>query len=447
VVLIIFTGLIVAHLASFWLFETERARAIERYAAADAAARITEYARNPVDVVGPPSRSSPRARIRWQSVADVGEAPADGSPPSGSFSSELRRLLAENLGADPVVWISTREVRRPQPPPERVAKREPPPGALGPNIEGSSKWVTVALKLPDGRQALAETLLFQPSLQIPGEAWVSLGLLFFVTAIFSIWAVRLAVQPVRMLAGAADRLSRNIEEPPLAEAGAIEIRSAARSFNRMQDRLRRHVNSRALAFASMSHDLRTPLTRMRLRLESLGEEAKARIAEDLDEIEALTTTVLDVTRGLAPDEPLASVDLEALAAKLASEYEGMGHALAVRGRARPIDVRALALRRALVNLIDNAFKYGRDVVLELEDGPHWARLHVLDRGPGIPPAELEKVLYPFYRVEASRNRETGGAGLGLAIAKDIVEGHGGRLEVANRGDGGLRVTLDLPRPR
>jgi protein-histidine pros-kinase len=447
VVLIIFTGLIIAHLASFWLFETERARAIERYAAADAAARITEYARNPVDVVGPPSRSSPRARIRWQSVVDVGEAPAEGSPPSGSFSSELRRLLAENLGADPVVWISTREVRRPAPPPERAGKREPPPGAPGTNVEGSAKFVTVALKLPDGRQALAETLLFQPSLQIPGEAWVSLGLLFFVTAIFSIWAVRLAVQPVRMLAGAADRLSRNIEEPPLAEAGAIEIRSAARSFNRMQDRLRRHVNSRALAFASMSHDLRTPLTRMRLRLESLGEEAKAKIAEDLDQIEALTTTVLDVTRGLAPDEPLAPVDLEALAAKLVSEYEAMGHDLAVRGRARPIDVRALALRRALVNLIDNAIKYGRDVVLELEDGPHSVRLHVLDRGPGIPPAELEKVLYPFYRVEASRNRETGGAGLGLAIAKDIVEGHGGRLEVANRGDGGLRVTLDLPRPR
>jgi protein-histidine pros-kinase len=386
-------------------------------------------------------------------VTDVGAPPAEGSSPSSTFSYELRRLLAENLGADPVVWISTREARRPAAPErgalERSAppKREPPPGAPGGqgNFEGSAKWVTVALKLPDGRQALAETLLFQPSLQIPAEAWFSIGLLFAVTAIFSIWAVRLAVQPVRMLAGAADRLSRNIEEPPLAEAGAIEIRSAARSFNRMQDRLRRHVNSRALAFASMSHDLRTPLTRLRLRLESLGEEAKAKIGEDLDEIEALTTTVLDVTRGLAPDEPLVSIDLEALAAKLAAEYESMGHALGVRGKARPIDARALALRRALVNVIDNAFKYGRDVVLELEDRPHAVRLNVLDRGPGIPPAELEKVLYPFYRVEASRNRETGGAGLGLAIAKDIVEGHGGRLEVANRADGGLRVTLDLPR--
>lgn len=472
VLLIIFTGLVVAHAASFALFETERARAIERYAAADAALRITEYARNPIDVVGPPTRSSPRARIRWQSVASVGDPPAEGLPPSGTFSSELRRLLAENLGADPVVWISTREARRPsrsqfeiqdgsarkrepaadgRPKNERVSgERSTAPmgstGSGGPGgVEGSARFVTVALKLPDGRQALAETMLFQPSLQIPAEAWFSIGLLFFVTAIFSIWAVRLAVQPVRMLAGAADRLSRNIDEPPLAEAGAIEIRSAARAFNRMQDRLRRHVNSRALAFASMSHDLRTPLTRMRLRLESLGDVAKAKIGGDLDEIEALASTVLDVTRGLAPDEPMVRIDLDALAKRLASEYAQMDRSLETRGSASPIDARPVALRRGLVNVLDNAFKYGSEVVLELEDAPHEVHVHVLDRGPGIPPDELEKVLYPFYRVEASRNRETGGAGLGLAIAKDIVEGHGGRLEVANRPDRGLRVTLHLPR--
>jgi len=439
VLLIIFAGLVVAHVASLWLFDSERTRAVERYAAADAAARIIEYARLPPESATAPSRSAPRARVRWQEMQAVGDPPPGGTPPSGTFSTELRRVLAEALGEDPVVWMSTREVRRPAP--QAGATSRPPPASP----EGSSRVVTVALRFRDGRQALAEATIFQPSLQIPTEAWFSIALLFVVTAIFSIWAVVMAVQPVRMLARAADRLSRNIEEPPLAEEGAIEIRSAARSFNRMQDRLRRHVNSRALAFASMSHDLRTPLTRMRLRLESLGEEAKAKIAEDLDEIEALTTTVLDVTRGLAPDEPLVAIDLEALAAKLASEYESMGHALGVRGKARPLDARALALRRALVNVIDNAFKYGRDVVLELEDRPQAVRLNVLDRGPGIPPAELEKVLYPFYRVEASRNRETGGAGLGLAIAKDIVEGHGGRLEIANRPDGGLRVTLDLPR--
>ncbi len=456
VLLIILAGLVVAHVAGLALFDIERTRAVERFAAADAAARITEYARLPAELASAPTRSAPRARIRWQEVASVGEAPASGAAPSSTFSGELRRVLAENLGEDPVAWISTRDARPPQraandPPMRSDAPRDRPPpkgppGAGGPgSFDGNAKIVTVALKLRDGRQALAETMTFQPSLQIPAEAWVSIALLFFVTLLFSIWAVRLAVQPVRMLARAADRLSRNIHEPPLAEAGASEIRSAARSFNRMQDRLQRHVNSRALAFAAMSHDLRTPLTRMRLRLETLGEEAKAKLEGDLDEIETLAKLVLDATRSLAPDEPMARVDLDELSRRLVGDYAQLGHALAIEGRAAPIEARPNALRRALVNVVDNAFKYGRDVVLSIEDSRHEVALNVLDRGPGIPLEELEKVLYPFYRVEGSRNRETGGTGLGLAIAKDLVEGHGGALEIANRSDGGLRATLRFPR--
>ena len=450
VLLIIFTGLVVAHVAGLALFDAERTRAVERFAAVDAAARITEYARLPAEFATAPSRSAPRARVRWQEVASVGAPPDGGQPPSGTFSSELRRVLAENLGEDPVVWISTREARWTArtdraPPPKAPAgsfAAGSPPGTP----EGNVRVVTVALKLRDGRQALAEATTFQPSLQIPAEAWVSIALLFFVTLLFSIWAVRLAVQPVRMLARAAERLSRNIDEPPLAEEqGASEIRSAARSFNRMQDRLRRHVNSRALAFAAMSHDLRTPLTRMRLRLESLGEEAKRKLGNDLDEIEGLATSVLDVTRSLAPDEPLARLDLDELSRRLVDDYAQLGHALAVEGRAAPIEARPMALRRALVNVLDNAFKYGRDVVLRMEDARSELVLHMLDRGPGIPGDELEKVLYPFYRVEASRSRETGGTGLGLAIAKDVVEGHGGSLEIANRADGGLRVSFRFPR--
>ena len=212
-----------------------------------------------------------------------------------------------------------------------------------------------------------------------------------------------------------------------------------------QDRLQRHVNSRALAFAAMSHDLRTPLTRMRLRLETLGEEAKAKLEGDLDEIETLAKLVLDATRSLAPDEPMARVDLDELSRRLVDDYAQLGQALAIEGQAAPIEARPNALRRALVNVVDNAFKYGRDVVLRIEDNRNEVALNVLDRGPGIPLEELEKVLYPFYRVEGSRNRETGGTGLGLAIAKDIVEGHGGALEIANRPDVGLRATLRIPR--
>ena len=440
VLLIIFTGLVVAHVAGLMLFDAERTRAIDRYTAADTAARITEYARLPPDLASAPPRPASRARMRWQETASLGDPPAGGTPPPATFSKELRRILAENLGDDPVVWISTREAPRPAPPSAAARPATSPPAP-----EGSSRLVTVALRLRDGRQALAEATIFQPALQIPAEAWLSIALLFGVTALFSIWAVSLAVQPVRLLARAADRLSRNIHEPALAETGASELRSAARSFNRMQDRLQRHVNSRALAFAAMSHDLRTPLTRMRLRLESLGDDAKRKLAGDLDEIEALATSVLESSRSLAADEPLARVSVEDLSAKLVDDYAQMGHALAVEGSAAPIEARPMALRRALVNVIDNAFKYGREVVLRIEDARHELALEVLDRGPGIPREELEKVTYPFYRVEASRNRETGGAGLGLAIAKDIVEGHGGKLEVANRDDGGLRVAVRLPR--
>ncbi len=443
VLLIIFTGLVLAHVAGLWLFDAERTRAVERFSAADAAARITEYARLPPEFASAPSRSAPRARIRWQETPYVGEPPPGGSPPSGTFSSELRRVLSENLGEDPVVWFSTREATRPVQAAPAARAGAAAPATLP--AAGTSRLVTVALKLRDGRQALAEATVFQPSLQIPGEAWLSIALLFAVTAIFSIWAVFLAVKPVRLLARAADRISRNIHEPPLAEKGASELRSAARSFNRMQDRLQRHVNGRALAFAAMSHDLRTPLTRMRLRLESLGEDAQRKLGGDLDEIESLATSVLDVTRSLAADEAMTRLAVDELTARLVDDYAQMGHALAVEGAAVPIEARPQALRRALVNVLDNAFKYGNDVVLRIEDAKHELVLQVLDRGPGIPREELEKVMYPFYRVEVSRNRETGGAGLGLAIAKDIVEGHGGKLEVANRHDGGLRVSIRLPR--
>jgi signal transduction histidine kinase len=308
--------------------------------------------------------------------------------------------------------------------------------------------VTVALKLADGRQALAETMVFQPTIDIPSDVWISIALIFAVTAMFSIVAVRLAVQPVRMLARAADRLSRNIDEPPLAETrGAAEIRSAARSFNRMQDRLRRHVNSRALAFAAMSHDLRTPLTRMRLRLESLGGPAKAKLGADLDEIETLTQAALETIRGLALDEAMATLAPDAMARQLVADFRAMGHTLAVRGHASPLEARPQSLRRALVNVIDNAFKYAADVSLEIRDGAHEVTFEVADRGPGIPAEHLQRVLDPFYRVESSRNRGTGGSGLGLAIAKDIVEGHGGELVLANREGGGLSVTIRVPRAR
>jgi signal transduction histidine kinase len=473
VLLIILAGLVVAHAASFMLFEVERARSLNRFAASEVAARIAEYVgASPAAGVGAPRAGTPRMRPRlhWQEVVAVGEPPGASSSPAAAFASELRRLLTESFHTDPVVWIASRDTqpgdaffpggaRFDGPFETRPAPERPPEGqgfftqrrgdeVLRPRgvfTRGGVKLVTVALKLPDGRQALVETLVPQTSTQIPTEAWISVALIFVVTALFSLWAVRLAVKPVRMLADAAERLSRNIDEPPLPESGAAEIRAAARAFNRMQDRLKRHVNSRALAFAAMSHDIRTPLTRMRLRLESLDDKAKAKLSGDVSEIEAIAKSVLEVTRGLSPEEKMVRVDVGDLVGRLLRDYEPLGKDIACSGRCASVDARPGALRRALANLVDNALKYGRDVAVELAETPGNVSIRVCDRGPGIPPEDLERVTYPFYRVESSRNRETGGAGLGLAIAKDIVEGQGGELLLENRSGGGLCATIRLPR--
>jgi signal transduction histidine kinase len=354
---------------------------------------------------------------------------------------------------DPVVWIVTREFRRLEGPPAPGEPRRegPRPGGLERGafdrgaFDRNVSLVTVALALPGGRHAQVESPLFLPALQVPSDAWVSLVLLIVVAAAFCVWAVRLAVQPVRMLAEAAERLSRNIDEPPLAETGAVEIRAATRAFNRMQDRLRRHVNSRALAFAAMSHDIRTPLTRLRLRLETLGEDARASLEEDLAEIASIAESALEVTRGLAPEEAIASVDLHPFVKRLLDGYLSLGDAIELKGASQTVAARPAALRRVLVNLIDNALKYGKDVTVEIADAQGYVDIRVCDRGPGIPEEHLPKVVYPFYRVESSRNRGTGGTGLGLAIAKDIVEGHGGELLIGNRPTGGLCVTVRLPR--
>lgn len=472
VLLIILAGLVVAHVASFMLFEVERARALNRFAASEVAARIAEYVgAPPAASVAVPRGGTPhmRPRLRWQEVAAVGDPPGESSSPAASFASELRRLLTESFHADPVVWIASRDTQPgevifpPGPrfdgPFETRAPPERPPNGQGTFFQRRGdellrqrgaftrgvKLVTVALKLPDGRQALVETLVPQTSTQIPTEAWISVALIFVVTALFSLWAVRLAVKPVRMLADAAERLSRNIDEPPLPETGAAEIRAAARAFNRMQDRLKRHVNSRALAFAAMSHDIRTPLTRMRLRLESLDDKAREKLSGDVSEIEAIAKSVLEVTRGLSPEEKMVRVDVGDLVRRLLRDYEPLGKDIACSGSCAQVDARPAALRRALGNLVDNALKYGRDVTVELADTPGNVSIHVCDRGPGIPPEDLERVTYPFYRVESSRNRETGGAGLGLAIAKDIVEGQGGELLLENRAGAGLCATIRLPR--
>jgi signal transduction histidine kinase len=258
---------------------------------------------------------------------------------------------------------------------------------------------------------------------------------------------RTITRPLADLAAAAESVGRGARVP-LRETGARELREATRAFNTMQERLHRYLDSRTSVLSAMSHDLRTPLTRLKLRTESLDDDAlRERFNADLDEMQRMITGALNLFRGMNHDEPLHTVDIAALVAELEREFAELGTRVAVTGTAaKPLLVRPTALKRCLGNLLTNAAKYGSNPAIAIEDSASELVIRVLDDGPGIPAEMLEQVFEPFFRLESSRNADTGGVGLGLSIARDIAQGHGGSLTLRNRAPHGLEAIVRLPRP-
>jgi signal transduction histidine kinase len=233
----------------------------------------------------------------------------------------------------------------------------------------------------------------------------------------------------------------------IPEHGPVEVAHAAAAFNAMQQRIAGYLAERVQILAAISHDLQTPITRMRLRLDLMDpSETQERLVQDLRAMEHLVREGVTYARTLhGSAEAPARVDIDALLDSLSYDYRDGGTPIAVEGKVGvPVETRPQALRRILTNLIDNAIKFGGDaeVMVSRESGN--LAIAVLDRGPGIPEAELERVMQPFYRLETSRNRGTGGTGLGLAIAQQLAQAMGGRLALANRQGGGLQATLTLP---
>jgi signal transduction histidine kinase len=281
----------------------------------------------------------------------------------------------------------------------------------------------------------------------PYRLLVSIAVLLIAVVAVSLVAVRWATRPLNALADAADELGRNINRPPLAESGPVEVARAAHAFNTMQARLVAYLRERTALLAAMSHDLKTPVTRLRLRSELLEDtQLRAKFTQDLDEMESMVGATLDFLRGLENREPVKPVDVMALLESLQSDARETGGTVEIEGAtAKPYPGGPQALKRCLGNLIENAVKYGRSARVVIDDNDTRLEIRIRDQGPGLPPAELEKVFEPFYRVEGSRSRETGGTGLGLTIARGIAEAHGGSLALRNRAEGGLEAVLALPR--
>jgi signal transduction histidine kinase len=250
---------------------------------------------------------------------------------------------------------------------------------------------------------------------------------------------------LRRLAVAADAVGRGLEPAAIPEKGPPELRKAARAFNRMQDRIRRYLGSRTRVLTAMSHDLRTPITRLRLRVASVSDPVlQSKMTSDLEQMECMVQESLESLQGLETTESIQPVRIESLLRAMQSEYEELGFPLAVQNAVHDsVPARPQALRRALTNLIDNARQFATAALVRVQRTGDDCVFLIGDNGPGIPETELERVFEPFYRLESSRNRRTGGAGLGLSIARDIAHAHGGELTLANKPDGGLEAKLTL----
>jgi signal transduction histidine kinase len=271
----------------------------------------------------------------------------------------------------------------------------------------------------------------------------------FLVAIFvlSFLVARIATAPLAHLASAADRLQNDIESAPMKEDGPTEVRRAASAFNAMQARIARDVRERTSMLAAITHDLQTPVTRLRLRIEKVADEPlRAKLVADLDAMRATIREGLDLATSLDARETPQPIDLDSMLESVVADACETGHDATLQGRTQCFVLGSPnAVRRCLTNLLDNAIAYGGYARVECASDASRAVVYVRDGGPGIPEDQLEQVFEPFVRVEHSRSRETGGTGIGLTIARNIVTRMGGTIALRNHPDGGLEIRLELPR--
>lgn len=304
------------------------------------------------------------------------------------------------------------------------------------------------------------------SVRLLDQSWVSVGILaphyhpprswqaILTTTLVGLAVLSMAILMIRWLALPLEHVAHVARTFHLAEVGNIvvaekgprEIRSLAASFNEMQARIKKQVKARTQALAAVSHDLRTPLARLRLRIEDLSDPAlRAAVEHDLDEMERMIEATLSYLRGDRSGEVVQAVELVALVGTIADDATDMGQQVSVSSPpSLVVHGRRLALKRALTNLVQNAVKYGGGAEVELLSQSDHAAIAIRDRGPGIPAEKIADLFEPFVRLDESRNSATGGVGLGLTIAQDIVSAHGGKLILRNRDGGGLEAIVELP---
>jgi len=455
--LILLSGLILAQLAGIALEFRDRGQRMFQASGVYSAERIAEIVRLLDDV-------SPNERKRLVSILNVPTPRVSLTTPAWSTTEkaseswptvEFRKRLQRQLGPAYALRVAVSD----QPAQGNTGTMSNMGGMHKFGDRGGGHMQSMNMVAPD-------TLLYLAQVKLTDGAWVTfenriddeifadssvllltLAILLATVIIVSLLAVRLVTRPLTMLALAADKLGSDINQPPLPETGPLETRHAAQAFNAMQHRLQRFIEDRTRLLSAISHDLKTPITRMRLRAEMLDDpEQRTSFIDNLDEMQAIASETLDFLRADDSREPLQVMDVCALLETIKDDGAELKQEIQIDGcQLTPFRARPLALKRCIVNLVDNAIKYGSSARVTASDNKETLVITVTDSGPGIPEQKLETVFKPFYRLESSRNRETGGTGLGLSIARNIALSHGGDLQLRNISPSGLAATLTLPR--
>ncbi|MDB5742596.1 MAG: periplasmic sensor signal transduction histidine kinase [Polaromonas sp.] len=422
--LIFLVGLAAAHALSFWLVFLERGAAaramMAAYLAQDVASSVAILERVP-----PSERASwlPKLARRNYELVLVAHGPAQAGQPDQPSPSPLAQQAAATLSRTLGPGYNVAVVR---------------------GADAASPF-QFDFRLADGTAVAVRAVA--PPVEVSPQLVAILSTQLLLMLLLTWLAVRLVTRPLRRLAEAADALGPGTPARPLSEQGPREVAQAARALNAIQQRIEAYLAERMQILAAVSHDLQTPLTRMRLRADLLDDTVlRDKLQHDLDAMQELVREGIAYARSAhSASEATVRVDLRALLDSMACDYADSGRLVSLApGGGLAAVTRPLALRRIVGNLADNALKFAGQAELSLEPlGQNGFSIAVRDRGPGIPEAELGAVLQPFHRLENSRSRETGGAGLGLAIAQQLSLAVGGRLTLANRDGGGLEARLDV----
>lgn len=384
------------------------------------------------DRPGPPGGGPPQEEIARRKAAAPPNVPDD---IDHAVSRNLRTELARMLGVTAesvVIYAGEDGIQRPSP------GGEPREVMLG---EG----FIAARRMEDGSWRIVESVVqgFPNRFQQQAILLFAAGVVVLLPLAW-LFARALAA-PIRRFSQATRRIGTDPGTPPLQTEGPQEMLVAIESFNVMQARLNRLLQERTQMIAAIAHDLRTPLTRLAFRLDDLPSPLNEKVNADILEMKSMISSALDFIRDRTLSVSRERLDFRLLVESVVDDQSDLGRDVTLEaGEAVTVMGDPLALRRALVNVVENAVKYGERARLRLLVGSGRCTLQVDDDGPGIPEVLAERVFEPFFRLESSRNKNTGGVGLGLAVVRATITDHGGEITLGNRKDGGLRVTLWLP---